>query len=80
LKGNERLRVGFTVSSKVGNAVTRNRVKRCLREVWRKEKARVLSGLEVVVIAKRSAANITFRNLKTQIMSFFDKIERKSVS
>ena len=31
LRGKD-LKIGFSVSSKVGNAVTRNRVRRCLRE------------------------------------------------
>lgn len=33
--GDSRIRVGFTVSSKVGNAVTRNRMKRRLRALAR---------------------------------------------
>ena len=48
-------RVGLTVSSKVGGAVVRNRVKRKLREAVRHE----LSGLpavDLVIVARASAA------------------------
>ncbi len=52
--GAPRPRIGITVSSKVGNAVERNRVKRWVREGWR---AAVLDfpAVDVVVIARPAA-------------------------
>ncbi len=47
-------RIGITVSSKVGNAVERNRVKRWIREAWRGV-AQDLPAVDVVVIARPSA-------------------------
>ena len=49
------MKVGFSVSKKVGNAVTRNKVKRRLRECFRPYLGDVKSGLYVVV-ARPSAA------------------------
>lgn len=49
-------RVGFTVSSKVGNAVVRNRVRRRLRELFRARRAELPKGLDMVLIARNSAA------------------------
>lgn len=52
--GGRRPRIGITVSSKVGNAVERNRVKRWIREGWRAVGAD-LPAVDLVVIARPSA-------------------------
>ncbi len=52
--GSRRARIGITVSSKVGNAVERNRVKRWVREGWR-EQASALPPVDLVVIARPAA-------------------------
>ena len=49
-------RVGLTVSSKVGEAVTRNRIKRRLREAVRLELSR-LPAVDLVLVARGSAAS-----------------------
>jgi ribonuclease P protein component len=49
-----RARLGITVSSRVGNAVVRNRVKRWVREAFRAV-ATELPSMDVVVIARSSA-------------------------
>ena len=54
-------RVGFTVTTKVGNAVVRNRIKRRLRNVVRKvfpTKSR--PGFDYVLIARRAALRSDF--------------------
>jgi ribonuclease P protein component len=52
------LRVGITVSKKVGNAVLRNRVKRWLREFVRRRRDRLPHGYDLVIIARPSAAGL----------------------
>lgn len=52
-------RLGITTSRKVGNAVTRNRIKRRVREWFRQEHAYFPEGMDVVVIARRAAATTT---------------------
>ncbi|MBI3182879.1 MAG: ribonuclease P protein component [Myxococcales bacterium] len=74
LKSNQaRTRVGITVSSKVGGAVVRNRVRRRLRELWRKRREIVPSGLELVLVAKPSAAAADFGELSAD----FEELARK---
>jgi ribonuclease P protein component len=52
--GTPRPRIGITVSSRIGNAVERNRVKRWIRESWRSVCAG-LPAVDVVVIARPAA-------------------------
>ena len=52
--GAARPRIGITVSSKVGNAVERNRVKRWVRHAFR-EVAPGLPAVDLVVIGRRAA-------------------------
>jgi ribonuclease P protein component len=47
-------KVGLTVSRKTGHAVTRNRVKRVLREFFRLHQDKVDLPLDIVVVPKRN--------------------------
>jgi ribonuclease P protein component len=58
-----RARVGFIVSKKVGGAVTRNLVKRRLREAYRTMELPGVA-LDVVVIARVGADSCPFEDLK----------------
>jgi ribonuclease P protein component len=51
-------RLGITVTKKVGSAVQRNRVKRVVREVFRRNRELFPPNHDVVLIAKRGAADI----------------------
>jgi ribonuclease P protein component len=58
------VRVGFTVSKKVGNAAERNRVRRRLREVVRlAPQAPLRPGYDYVLIGRRTALNLPFERL-----------------
>ena len=54
------IRVGFSVSKKVGKAVIRNRVKRRLREAVRQELPSIRPGTDLVFIARPSAAEASY--------------------
>ena len=45
-------RVGFTVSAKLGNAVTRNRIRRQLREIYRLHTKELKNGKDFVIVAR----------------------------
>jgi ribonuclease P protein component len=58
------VRVGFTVSKKVGNAVERNRVRRRLREIVRLTAADSLRfGHDYVLIGRRAALSLPFARI-----------------
>lgn len=54
LRGRE-LKVGFSVSAKVGNSVTRNRIRRCMREDFRMLRPYLVEG-KYIFIARAGAA------------------------
>ncbi|MDQ6891643.1 MAG: ribonuclease P protein component [Acidobacteriota bacterium] len=59
-----RPRIGISVSKRVGDAVVRNRVKRRLRELFRRTRASLLDRpVEIAVNARPSAASAPFEDL-----------------
>jgi ribonuclease P protein component len=58
------VRVGFTVSKKVGNAAERNRVRRRLREIVRRTgEASLRFGHDYVLIGRRAALSLPFERI-----------------
>ncbi|MBU8897219.1 ribonuclease P protein component [Corallococcus sp. H22C18031201] len=66
-------RVGLTVSSKVGNAVVRARLRRVLRELFRKRRTQWPPGLDVVLVVRSSAKEASF----AEVSRAFDGVTRK---
>lgn len=62
-------RVGLTVTKKLGGAVTRSRVKRILREAFRRlDKERPLkTGFLVVLVARDAAVNAKTQDIHTDL-------------
>lgn len=59
-----RNRYGFTVSTKLGKAVVRNRARRRLREVVRLEEGKLTPGWDIVVVARGRTLSAPFPQLR----------------
>lgn len=68
------VRVGYTATKKIGNAVVRNRAKRRLREVARLVLAqKPIPGGELVLIARRETGDMDFTRLKQNLARALDE-------
>lgn len=66
-------RLGLTVSKKIGNAVMRNKVRRRLKEIYRLNEDRLLSGYDLVIVARSTAADASYFELDKDMTYLFRK-------
>ena len=69
--GRQENRLGITVSGKIGNAVTRNRIKRSIREYFRRHRAELPMESDILVIARRGAAELEGDGVRVELEKVF---------
>lgn len=70
------VRVGFTVSRKVGNAVVRNRVRRRLREIARMViPGQARPGLDYVLVGRQAALKRDFATLRDELVEALRRLK-----
>jgi ribonuclease P protein component len=70
----ENSRVGFSVSKKVGNAVIRNKIKRRLREIFRKNVLNFNNTFDIVVVARKAAATADYKMLEKSFLKHLESL------
>jgi ribonuclease P protein component len=67
-------RIGIAATKKLGGAVVRNRAKRLIREVFRRNKQ---PGVDVVVVPRREALSAPFQALETDFRTVLARARRQ---
>lgn len=69
-----RSRLGITVSKKVGKAVTRNRIKRIIREYFRLNRRNFPVRMDINIIARQSSGRIGSTAIQNHLGYWLEKI------
>jgi len=73
----EKNRIGITVSKKIGNAVKRNKIKRLIREHFRVNRDKFAEFMDINVIAKKKAGEISADMVFKSLDGIFNQIPRR---
>ena len=66
------IRIGISVSKKVGNSVVRHRLARLIREAYRLNKEGLAVGWDIVVIARNSAKDKNYQQIESAFMHLIE--------
>ena len=70
----DKRRVGFAVSNKIKGAVRRNKIKRWLREIYRREKYTLNDSTEIIILVDYFTKDENFHTLKEEVLQIFKEI------
>lgn len=69
----EHFRVGLSVGTKIGNAVTRNRIKRYLRESFNSLKTEINPTLDIIIIARQPTKEMNYHDIRKSLIHLLSR-------
>lgn len=70
-------RFGIAVTSRIGKAVVRNRIKRILREIIRKNVNNLHGGFDTAVVVRGKILLSPFQEIEKELLNLLKKAEKK---
>jgi ribonuclease P protein component len=68
-------RVGLTAGKVLGKAVERNRIKRRMRDIVRRNRSLISADVDIVLHPRRSVLTIEFAKLESEVVRIFTTIQ-----
>lgn len=69
----DHFRIGLSVGKRIGNAVTRNRIKRYLRQSFHELESQILPTLDIVIIARQPTKDMNFHEMKKSLIHLLSR-------
>ena len=73
--GTKKNRLGITVSSKIGGAVVRNRIRRRLKEIYRLNEAGLHTGYDIIIAARMKSRYSGYGDIENSVLQLFKKLD-----
>lgn len=73
--GGPRSRFGISVKKALGGAVARNRIRRRIREIVRRNRAEISPGWDIVIHPRSSAATADFSPLAEELLRLLSRTQ-----
>ena len=67
-------KLGITVSTKLGGAVQRNRIRRRLKEIYRQNEPALRKGYNIVLVARHGSRDVKWKDLESSVSHLFRKL------
>ena len=68
-------RLGVTVSTKIGGAVQRNRIRRRLKEIYRLNEDKLVRGHDIVIVARTRSRYAGYHEIEASVLGMFKKLD-----
>ena len=80
LAGSSTSRFGISVKKALGGAVVRNRIKRRIREILRRNRTEIPTGWDIVIHPRSSVAQAAFASLEAELVRLLRSIQNSARS
>ena len=72
--GGPRSRFGISVKKALGGAVVRNRIRRRVREILRRNSSEISTGWDIVIHPRTSMTRVAFASIETELLALLRNI------
>lgn len=72
-EGQTHFRVGISVGTKIGNAVTRNRIKRHLRHAFQDLDEQISKTSDIIIIARKPTTDMAYGQFKKSLIHLLSR-------